>query len=317
MSSWIKLDKSFSKFDKRNHRSKRIHSEIVPINIEDDSSQENYDLNFSSPVKKRKMEPLENITIDNQSDSSDENCEVEYNPDGVHLPTTEKRRIKPKLPFVTSSSHKQSNIHSTNTTNSANNWKTTWILTPKPKEDLSCKIEDSLSDSDEPSTVEDTMIDESSTDSSLMQSQKTEVQETMIETQESITPPVAPFIATTTKVPKKRKIRMVKGGMVERLNKSLSQAKSNLLFWHHHRSAELIPSGTIVTVNRVESTYGRTLIHTKVNNEKTIFCLYSKSLKVQDGDVIEVNFDIDRSYKSDTQVLYAYVDKVLLINSTS
>lgn len=134
-----------------------------------------------------------------------------------------------------------------------------------------------------------TLIDESSTESLIMQSPISQQQETIMETQDSITPPVAPFIATTVNPPKKRKLRVKKGGMVEQLMKVLSQAKSNLLFWQHHRSAELIPPGSLVTVNRVESTYGRTLIHTTVNDVDTIISFCSKTLVVHEGDVIEVD----------------------------
>lgn len=318
MNSWIKLDQSFNKLEKRNDRNKRMRRDITTANIEDDSSQENTDLNFSSSsAKKRKLQPLENCTIENPVDSSDECSDVDYNPDGGQLPNTEKRKIKQTLPFVSSTAltNPPSASHSTSTNNS-HSWKS-WMAIPKLKENVSCQIEESLTDDSDPATppgssssTPDTIIDESSTDSSQIAQQ----QETMIETQESITPPVAPFIATTTNPPKKRKVRMVKGGMAERLKKSLSQAKSNLLYWHHHRSAELISPGTIVTVDRVENTYGRILIHTKVNDEDTIFSLCSRSVEVHEGDTIEVQFDLDRSHKTDTHVLYSYVDKVLPIN---
>lgn len=316
MNSWIKLDQSFSKLEKRTDRNKRMRRDTVTVNIEDDSSQEHTDLNFSSSsAKKRQLKPLENCTIVNPVDSSDECSDVDYNPDGGQLPNAEKRKIKPKLPFVASTAltHPPSANHSTSTNNLLS-WKTS-MDNPKLNENVSCQIEDSLTDDSDPASTPDTIIDESSTDSSVMQSQIAQQQETMIETQESITPPVAPYIATTTNPPKKRKVRMVKDGMAERLKKSLSQAKSNLLYWHHHRSAELVSPGTIVTVDRVENTYGRILIHAKVNDEDTIFSLCSRSLEVREGDTIEVQFDVDRSHKTDTHVLYSYVDKVLPINN--
>lgn len=282
MSSWIKLDQSFSKVQNRNDRQKRIHQDVQAASIEDDSSQESFSF---SPKKKRKLEPLANVTITNLADSSEESCDVDYDPDGVQLPTTKIGKPKPTLPIITS--------------------------TMQPQQSSTSNIEHSSTDSDEPST-QDTVIDESSTDGSMITSQIDRQQETLIETQESITPPVQPFLANT-KCPKKRKVRMIKGGMVERFKKCMSQARSSVSFWHHHRSAELIASGAAVTVHRVENTYGRILIHTKVNDEETIFCLCSKSLDVQTGDIIEVKLDSDRSYKTDTHVLYAYVDKVLLI----
>lgn len=242
MSSWIKLDQSFSKLERRNNRNKRIQDNNVCANIEDDSSQEDCDLSSSSPTKKRKLKPLENLTIENQVDSSDESCEVDYNPDEIQLPNAKKRKEKPKLPMISSTAllHKSpTTSHSTNTT-ITQPWKAC-VTVPKSGDafDLTSKIEDTPTDSDESSSA-DTVIDESSTDSSLMTSQITQQQETKIDTQESITPPVAPFILTTTKLPKKRKVRVVKGGMVEQLKKSMSKAKSNLLFWHNHRSVELI-----------------------------------------------------------------------------
>lgn len=318
MSSWIKLDQSLSKFQNRNNRNKRIHHDAVPTNIEDDSSsQESCNLNLSSR-KKRKLEPLANVKITNQEDSSDEFCDVEYDPDGTLLPTAGKRKTKSTLPIIASKvlpPPQSSTSHATTSTTKLHPW-TTWMTIPKSNDEInkSSNIEDSPTDSDpDELSTPDTVIDESSTDSSLIKSQVARQQETMIETQESITPPVAPYLADT-KFSKKRKVRMIKGGMVERLKKSMSQAKSNLSFWHHHRSAELITSGTLVTVNRVENTYGRILIHTKVDNEETIFCLCSRLLDIQQGDVIEVKLDVDRSYKTDTHVLYSYVDKVLLIN---
>ncbi len=320
MSSWIKLIDHFNKTGKRKvDRSKRLHREIeTTTNIEDDdSSQENFELTSttSSSVKRRKVKPLENLTIENAADSSDECCDVEYNPDGNHLPSAEKRKIKKKLPVVVTSTSHQSSIISDCTTESQ-----TFTTTSKSnaeKANSPLEIDESLSDSD--STISDkssthTLIDESSTDSSIIQSPIVQQHETMIETQDSITPPVAPFIATTVKLPKKRKLRVKKGGMVERLQKSLSQAKSNLLFWQHHRSAELIPPGILVTVSRVENTYGRTFIHTKVNDEEIKFIFCSKTLVIEEGDVIEVKLDTDRGYVAiDNCVMYPYVDKVLLI----
>lgn len=322
MSSWIKLDKSFSKF--LSNRNKRAYHDVVPINIEDDSSQDSCDLNStittintttSTTTKKRKFEPLANVTITNQIESSEESSDVEYDPDGVQLPNAVKRRTKSTLPIVTSSAlpHQSSSSHSTTSTTTLHPWTSKTI----DEVNLTSNIEDPATDSDDLMSTPDTVIDESSTDSSLIKSQVSQQQESMIETQESITPPVKPYLVTTNKFPKKRKLRMVKGGMVERLSKSLSQTKSNRTFWHHHRSIELIASGTLVTVNRVENTYGRRLIHTKVNDEFTIFCLCSRSLDVRKGDVIEVKLDVDRSMKTDTHVLYAYVDKVLLINENS
>lgn len=312
MSSWIKLDQSFSRLERKNNRTKRIHCEP---NIEDDSSQENCNFSSSSSMKKRKLKPLENLTIETQEDSSDECGSVEYNPDGFQLPNIEKRKIKPTLPFVTSAAplpRQFTASHSTSTTK-LHPWQS-WASIPKSNDDMQLlsKIDDSLTDSDEGSS-QDTVIDESSTDSSPIQSQIVIQQETLIETQDSITPPVEPFLTNTSKLPKKRRVRMVKGGMVERLKKCLSQAKSNVLFWHHHRSAELIAPGTLVNVNRVEKTYGRILIHAKVDDKETIFCFCSRSLEIQEGDAIEVQFDIDRCYETDTHVLYSYVDKVLPI----
>ncbi|KAG4071631.1 hypothetical protein HA402_011785 [Bradysia odoriphaga] len=314
MSSWIKLvDSSSSVIEKRRSRHKRTHRDSVPAIIDDDSSDENCDLSSSVSPKKRRVLPLESLTIENENDSSDDCCDVDYNPDGVVLPKTEQKKIKATLPMVVSRSvtNQPSTSHSSSKSRSKS-W-ITWTTTPKSNNEsnLTVEIDDSISDSSESSTH--TLIDESSTDGSLMQSPIVDEQETVIETQESITPPVAPFIASTTNLPKKRKIRTKKGGLVERLRKVLSQAKSNVLFWQHHRSADLIPPGEIVTVDRVENTYGRKLIHTTVNGVPTIFSLCSRSVDVGEGDVIEVEFDNEHLYKTDSHNLYSYVDKVAII----
>lgn len=331
-SSWIKLDQSFSKsVQMRNSRNKRIHREAVNVNIsdiEDDSSQENYPSDSNPlPVKIRKMKPLENVTINHRGDNSDDSCEVEYNPDGTQLNITgAKSKFKALLPFSVSAtksrplsvsatmSRRLSTSIPTNTSK-LHSW-STWTTFPKTTEDinLSNSIDDSTTDSDESSAPQpnnNTIIDECSTDSLRKPSQIP--LESMIETQESITPPIEPFLNTTNKLSKKRKVRMVKGGMVERLTKCLSKTKSNLSFWQHHRSIELIKPGTLVTIGHVEKTYGRILLHTKVNNEAAILCLCSGSLEVKRGDIIEVELENCQSYKTDTHVLYTYVDQVLQI----
>lgn len=319
MSSWIKLDKSFASLT-TNKQNKRKYEDIVSTIEDDDSSQDSCDLNASLRNKKQKIKPLANLSIVNEDDSSEESSEeVEYNPDGTVLPDIGNRKIKPMLPIVSSTVLPNQSSKNYSTSKSKVNPSKIWTNIPKSKDEnnLANRIDDSLTDSDEGTVINDTVIDESSTDSSMKISQVSQQQETLIDTQHSITPPVQPFLATAFKGPKKRRVRIVKGGMVERLKKSLSKAKSNLLFWQHHRSAELIEPGTIVTVKRVENTYGRILIHADINNVKTIFCLCSSSLEVREGDIIEVNFDIDRSSKTDTHVLYSYVDKVLLIKKGS
>lgn len=124
MSSWIKLIDQFDKTgNRKKDRSKRLRSETASI-IEDDSSQEKWDdLNSttSSSVKRRKVKPLENLTIENAADSSDECCDVEYNPDGNHLPSAEKSKTKKMLPVVVSSAshqHQSSTSHCTGATES-------------------------------------------------------------------------------------------------------------------------------------------------------------------------------------------------------
>lgn len=306
MSSWIKLvDQSFSKVvTSKNHRNKRPFRSISPANIEDDSSQESCNPKSTLPVKKQKLETL---SIERATNSSDECTDVEYNPDAIELPNITNRKPMPTLPIITcvsSAVHTQpSTSRGTNTTGLFS-----WTNMQRTKTDT-IQIEDSLSDSDAK-----TLIDESSDSSPSSASNRNE---TVIETQDSITPPVAPFVPDANKEPKKRKVRMIKGGMVEQLKKTLSHAKSNVLFWQHHRSVDLVPSGTIVTVNRVEHTYGRILIHSKVGGADTIFSLCSKLTDVREGDVIEVDFDSEHKHMTDTHVFYPYVDKVLFLNKKS
>lgn len=318
-SSWIKLDQSFSKsIHVRSNRNKRILREVLPTNIskiEDDSSQEADPCHLISPSrKKRKIKPLDSVTINIQGDSSNDTCDVEYNPDGTELDYTTNKKIKPIIPFSLSTSLSRQLSTCIPTSSAKSHSWSTWKTFPKTTADINITntIDDSPSDSDESSSQHlpvDTMIDECSTDASQKPSQ---VVQTLIETEESITPPVQPFIVNIkNKYPKKRKVRMVKGGLVERLTKSLSKSKSNLSFWQHHRSAELVKPGTLVTVNRVENTYGRILIYTKVNNEATIFSLCSNGFEVEKDDIIEVEFDGCQPYKTNSHVLYSYVDKTL------
>lgn len=312
MSSWIKLiDPSSSTIDKRSNRNKRIHRHSMPAVIEDDSSDESCDLSATVSPKRRRILPLENLTIKNVEDSSEDCYDVDYNPDGIALPETEQKKIKETLPVVAVRPATNQLSHSARNSKS-NSW-ISWTANPKPNDEFSLiEIEDSVSDSSESSTH--TLIDESSTDGSLMQSQIVDERETAIETQESITPPVAPFIASsTTNVPKKRKVRPKKGGLVEQLRKSLSQAKSDVLFWQHHRSADLIPPGILVSVDRVENTYGRILIHANVNGKPTIFSLCSRTVTVAEGDLIEVEFDSEHLYVTDSRNLCSYVDKVTVV----
>lgn len=320
-SSWIKLDQSFSKSRHvRSNRNKRILREVMLTNIsniEDDSSEEDDPSDLVSPsIRKRRLKPLDNVRINTQGESSNDTCEVEYNPDGIELNYTSNRKIKPILPFSLSASlPRQLSTDTPSNSAKSHSW-STWKTFSKPTEDknISNSIDESLTDSDESSNQNlpvGTMIDECSTDASQRPSQ---VVQTMIDTEESITPPIQPFLVNNkNKFPKKRKVRMVKGGLVERLTKCLSKAKSNLSFWQHHRSAELVKSGTLVDVKRVENTYGRVLIHTEVNNEATIFSFCSNAFEVEKDDIIEVEFDDFQAYETNSYVLYSYVDKALQI----
>lgn len=317
--SWINLDQSFSKSfrqrQRENERTKRIRRDIASnknVDIEDDNSQENFpdnsNLTSVSP-KRRKITSLGNITNHPQQDSSEES--VEYNPDDTQPPPTEvKTKIKPTIPL--SSSTRIIRPFSTINPASSSGWKTIEKSFTE-NTNLTDSILDS-SDSDESSPLTslplDTMIDECSTDSSQIPSLV--VQESIIEAQDSLTPPAEPFqMNIPNKLRKKRKVPCVKGGMVERLTKCLSKSKSNLLFWQHHRSAELVSPGTIICIDRVEKTYGRTLIHTTVNNTPTIFCVDPEAPQLQKDDIVEVEFDRGRSCKTDTHNLYPYVNQVL------
>lgn len=95
--------------------------------------------------------------------------------------------------------------------------------------------------------------------------------------------------------PKRKRIK--KGGLVESLQDAINRAKSNLSFWLNERQSDLIKSGEIVCISKIEEQYGRILIHCQFSdNEIRIICLNSNHRILQQltiGKSIEVEFDPD------------------------
>lgn len=65
----------------------------------------------------------------------------------------------------------------------------------------------------------------------------------------------------TPKDKKLTKLKGIRGGMLERLTKAISRAKSNYSFWLNERSVDLIEPGDKLCIKKIEQSYGKVLVY--------------------------------------------------------
>lgn len=109
------------------------------------------------------------------------------------------------------------------------------------------------------------------------------------------------------KSPKRTKV--IKGGLVELLHRSIRKSKTDHSFWMNERHATLVMPGERVRIEKIEPTYGRILVHCvplmDANNDVKIFCLDPQSKKLpflNVGKTIEVEFNTN-GYRLDSRTL--------------
>lgn len=116
--------------------------------------------------------------------------------------------------------------------------------------------------------------------------------------------------------------RYIKGGLVERLNKVMSSAKSDFSFWMNERTSDLIESGEKMCIKTIDRSYGRVLLHCSSNNNKPnhssvdhILCIdpmFKKLSMLQTGKTIEVCFDTYGYRTANGSLFHPNVTKILI-----
>lgn len=112
--------------------------------------------------------------------------------------------------------------------------------------------------------------------------------------------------------------KQVKGGLVERLNKVLSNNKSEYSFWMNERTTDVIEPGEKMRINRIEQSYGRVLLHcSNLGNSsiESILCVdpsFKKLTMLQLGKIIEVGVDSNGYDVGNGTHFYPNVTKILV-----
>lgn len=118
-----------------------------------------------------------------------------------------------------------------------------------------------------------------------------------------------------------RSKKVVKGGLLERLNKVLNSNKSDYSFWMNERTSNLIEPGDKMRIDKIEKSYGRILLHCcnvdgRVDsNIVNILCIdpsFKKLTMLQVAKTIEVGFDSYRYLIKDNTYFYPHVTKILV-----
>lgn len=285
-----------------------------PFNIEDDkSSQENSKIMVSPLQKRRKALPL---AIDKRSNfggplTFDANEERIKNYDPDLAPSFNENKCNKQLPnslvfYKSPIKQAQSSFVKIVSPGSC-----VWPDFDYKKEKR--RLEDSISefDSDENSPAE-----EPKNPSKCNQILTDDTSTTSINTR-SIQPfPNQPELCGSNlySEKEKRQRKPKKGGLAEKLTKSLDRAKSNYAFWQHERNIKLIPSSSAAKVTSVDCTYSSIMIHLTSNDQKIIVFLNSESKiakKMYPGLDIEIDLT-GPHYKLNDTVVYPYVDKILI-----
>lgn len=115
--------------------------------------------------------------------------------------------------------------------------------------------------------------------------------------------------------------KVVKGGLLERFNKLVNSNKSDYSFWLNERSSNLNETGDKMRIDKIESSYGRVLLHCcnvdgrLDSNIVNILCVdpsFKKIAMLQIGKTIEVGLDSCGYTIRDDTYFYPHVTKILV-----
>lgn len=142
---------------------------------------------------------------------------------------------------------------------------------------------------------------------------------------ESYSSPDATTYSTSNISPiEKRRRKPAKGSQEERLAIILNKSKSNFAFWQNDRRSNLVSQGEIVQIEKIENSYGRSLVYgLAANGDKIVFCIDpdSKLLRrLRDNNTgmlkkptLEIQFEANGYLLcgSDNVIAYPFLEKVL------
>lgn len=114
--------------------------------------------------------------------------------------------------------------------------------------------------------------------------------------------------------PTARAKKCIKDGMVQQWHRVVNKSRSEHSFWMNDRLADLTEAGERFTVDRIEESYGRVLLHcSNASNERKIICLDSEHRKfatIKVGRTIELLPETAGYQLEDGLVFYPYINKI-------
>lgn len=131
------------------------------------------------------------------------------------------------------------------------------------------------------------------------------------------------FDTPTVQVPVRRtkSRKLIKGGLVEHLNKVLNSTRSEFSFWMNERTSDLVPAGFKMRIDKMEQSFGRILLHCIIvdqcnkSNVVNILCVdpaFKKLPMLQVGQIIEVELDCHGYSTAKNTRFYPQVSKILV-----
>lgn len=130
----------------------------------------------------------------------------------------------------------------------------------------------------------------------------------------------------TPKDKKLTKLKCIKGGLLEHLEKAISRTKSDYSFWMNERMVDLVEAGEKLRIEKIEQSYGQILLYCTTPSIQSIqqtvngssahkvLCLdtaYKKLSTLQVGKMIEVALESTGYVIENDLCFYPHISKIL------